>query len=93
VAQVTDDQVIINIGSKQGVVLKTRFDVIEEQKPIKFKGKLLHRSPKNVAQIEIVQVEPDLSIARILNQERPLMENDMVKEKIDDLFARGNTNG
>ena len=92
VAQVTDDQVIINIGSKQGVVLSTKFDVMEEQKPIKFKGKLLRRSPKNVARIEVVQVEPDLSIARILNRERPLMENDMIKEKIDDLVARGGAN-
>ena len=93
VAQVTDDQVIINLGSKQGVVLRTRFDVIEEQKPIKFKGKLLRRSPKSVARIEVLQVEPDLSIARILNKERPLMENDMIKEKIDDLFAGGGANG
>ncbi len=59
---------------------------------IKFKGKLLRRSPKNVARIEVVQVEPDLSIARILNRERPLMENDMIKEKIDDLFAGGGAN-
>ncbi len=75
------------------MVLRTRFDVIEEQKAIKFKGKLLRRSPKNIARIEVVQVEPDLSIARILNRERPLMENDMIKEKIDDLFARGGANG
>ncbi len=93
VAQVADDQVIINLGARQGVVLKTKFDIIEKRKPIKFKGKLLRRSPKNVALVEIVEVEPDLSIARILKQERPLKKNDMLKEKIDALFAGGSADG
>ena len=75
------------------MVLKTKFDIIEKRKPIKFKGKLLRRSPKNVALVEIVEVEPDLSIARILKQERPLKKNDMLKEKIDALFAGGSADG
>ena len=87
VVQSSGDDVMINLGSKQGVVLGTRFEVVEEQEPIKYKGKLLRSSPKTIAQIEVVRVEPDLCHARILNQERPLKEDDKVKEKIEDLVA------
>ncbi len=86
------DEVMINLGSKQGVVLGTKFEVIEEQEPIKYKGKLLHSAPKSVGQIEILRVEPDLSHARILNQERPFKTDDRVKEKIIDLVAMGASN-
>ena len=82
-----DQQVMVNLGAKQGVVLGTKFDVIEEQAPVEYKGKLLRGAPKTVAQIEIVRVEPDLSYARILNQERTLKTDDKVKEKIVDLIA------
>jgi tetratricopeptide (TPR) repeat protein len=85
VVQATEDQVMINLGSKQGVVLGTKFEVLEEQKPIKYKGKLLRSSPKSFAQIEIVRVEPDLCYARILKQEKPLKSDDKVREKIEDI--------
>jgi tetratricopeptide (TPR) repeat protein len=92
VVQSSGDQVMINLGSNQGVVLGTKFEVLEEQEPIKYKGKLLRSSPKPVAQIEVVQIEPDLSYVRILNQERPLKRDDKVKEKIEDLVAMGGSN-
>jgi len=92
VVQSSGDEVMINLGSKQGVILGTRFEVLEEQEPIKYKGKLLRSSPKPIAQIEVVRVEPDLCYARILNQERPLKEDDKVKEKIEDLVAVGGSN-
>ncbi|MGP8331751.1 MAG: tetratricopeptide repeat protein [Methanosarcinaceae archaeon] len=85
VVQVTEDQVMVNLGSKQGVVLGTSFEVLEEQKPVKYKGKLLRSAPKSVAQIEIVRVEPDLCYARILKQERPLKSDDKVRETIEDI--------
>ena len=85
VVQTTKDQTMINLGSKQGVVLGTKFEVLEEQKPVKYKGKLLHSSPKAFAQIEIVRVEPDLCYARILQQERPLKSDDKVREKFENL--------
>jgi len=85
VVQATEDQVMINLGSKQGVVLGTKFEVLEEQKPVKYKGKLLHSSPKAFAQIEIVRVEPDLCYARILQQEKPLKSDDKVREKLENL--------
>ncbi len=89
VVQATGDDVMINLGSKQGVVLGTKFDVIEEQEPVKYKGKLLQSAPKTVGQIEIVRVEPGLSFARVLNQDRPLKADDKIREKLDDLLALG----
>ena len=41
VARVAENEALINIGSKQGVVPGTRFDVLEEQKAIEYKGKTL----------------------------------------------------
>jgi hypothetical protein len=93
VVQASDSDVMINLGAKQGVVLGTKFDVIEEQKPVKYKGKLLQSAPKVIGQIEIVGVEPDLSHARIMNQKRPLQTDDKVKERITDLLAAGVQHG
>lgn len=81
--QSSDDQVMLNIGQSQGVVLGTRFKVIEEQKPIEYKGKKLQAAAKAIGELEIVSVEPDLSYARILRKERPLKQDDKVIEKID----------
>ncbi len=79
------DQFIINLGSNQGVVTGTKFNVIEEQAPIKYGGKLLHASPKTVAVFEVVTVEPDLSYVRVINTGRPLKINDKVQEKIEEI--------
>jgi tetratricopeptide (TPR) repeat protein len=89
VVQVNGDQVMINLGTKQGVVAGTTFDVVEEQKPITYKGKLLHSAPKAIGQVEIVRVEPDLSFARIVNQDRPLKTDDKVLEKLENLLSMG----
>ena len=86
VVQATGDEVLINLGSKQGVVLGTKFEVLEEQKPIKYKGKLHHTAPKPIAEIEIVRVEPDLCSARILNQERSFNSDAKVREKVEDVI-------
>jgi hypothetical protein len=89
VVQVTGDRVMINLGSKQGVVLGTTFEVLEEQPPVKYKGKTLRSAAKPVAQLEVVRIETDLSYARIVSQERPLKQDDKIREKVVDLVARG----
>jgi tetratricopeptide (TPR) repeat protein len=78
------DQFIVNLGSRQGVVPGTKFDVIEDQDPIKHRGKLLRSSPKTIARIEVVRVEPDLSYVKVLNQKRPLRTDDKLEELIDE---------
>jgi tetratricopeptide (TPR) repeat protein len=84
VVKTTDDQIMLNIGSKQGVVLGTKFEVLEEQAPVTYKGKTLQSSPKTIAQLEVVRVEPDICHAKILNKERPLKTDDKVQEKIEE---------
>jgi tetratricopeptide (TPR) repeat protein/peroxiredoxin len=84
VVTVSEDRVIINLGSKQGVVLGTKFEVLEEQKPVKYKGKLLQVAPKPVAEIEVVQLEPDLCYGKLLKQERSLKRDDKVQEKMEE---------
>ncbi|MDI6753814.1 MAG: tetratricopeptide repeat protein [Thermodesulfobacteriota bacterium] len=86
--RVAGDQVIVNLGAKQGVVSGTKFDVLEEAEPIKYKGKVLQTSPKAVAQVEVVRVEPDLCFARVLKQEKPLQPDSKVQEKIEETAQR-----
>lgn len=76
------DQFIVNLGSNQGVVQGTKFEVIEDQEPVKYKGKTLKASPKSVAEIEVVRVEPDMCYVHVVKQERPLKADDKVQERI-----------
>jgi tetratricopeptide (TPR) repeat protein/peroxiredoxin len=87
-AKVKDDEVVINLGAKQGVVTGTKFDVLGEQEAIQYKGKTLKSSPKTVAQLEVTRAEPDLSFAKIVKKERPLVVDDKVQEKIEETFLR-----
>jgi len=77
------EEFIINIGAKQGVVPGTTFDVVEEQEPVTYKGKLLKTEPKSVAKLEVMRVEPDLCYVRVLRKDRPLRADDKVQEKIE----------
>jgi hypothetical protein len=83
VVQATGDRVMLNIGQSQGVVQGTRFQVIEDQKPIKYKGKTLEADPRTIGEIEVVSVETDISYGRIINSERALEEDDKLMEKLD----------
>ena len=85
IIQTGSDQILINLGSKQGVSLDTKFDVLKEKEPIKYKGKILHPAPEAVALLQVVQVEPDLSYARILSQQSPIARDDKIKEKVENL--------
>ena len=83
VVQASQDRIMINLGKKQGVIEGTKFEVLKEQKPIEYKGKLLQSAPKAIAQLQVVKVEPDLCYARILNQEGSITRDDKVQEKAD----------
>jgi len=88
VVQVTGEQAILNLGSKQGVVSGTRFEVLEEQESLLYKGKPLKALPKPVGQLEVVRVEPDLSHVKVLSQEKPLRADAKVQEKIEEAAQR-----
>ena len=89
VVNVSSDKVMLNLGSNQGVVMGSKFAVIEEQKPIEYKGKKLQQTPKKIAGLEVTSVEPDLSYCRIIEQERPVKPDDKAVEKIDNHFTKG----
>ena len=83
VARMADGKAMINLGSKQGVVLGAAFEALQEQEPVTYKGKTLKSAPKAVAQLKVVQVEPDLCFAEVVSQEAPVRQDDKVREKIE----------
>jgi len=85
IVQASSDRIMINLGSKQGVSQGTKFEVLKEKEPIEYKGKKLRGAPEVVATLEVVQVEPDLSYARILSQQVPIARDDKIQEKVGKL--------
>jgi hypothetical protein len=76
---------MINIGTNQGVVLGTQFDVLKDAEDIIYKGRALKGTPKTIAKLEVIKVEPDFSLVRIVNQETPVQRDDKIEEIIADL--------
>lgn len=85
IVQASSDRILINLGSKQGVSQDTKFEVLKEKEPIKYKGKILRGAPEAVALLQVVQVEPDLSYARILSRQSPIARDDKIQEKVENL--------
>ena len=85
VVQASSDRILINLGSKQGVSQNTQFEVLKEKEPIKYKGKILRGAPEVVALLQVDQIEPDLSFARVLSQQKPVARDDKIKEKVENL--------
>ncbi len=88
IVKVSGDQVILNLGSKQGVVEGTKFEGIEEGEEIQYKGKPLRSSPKTFGRLEVVRVEPDFCYAKIIEQTRPFKTDDKVQEKAEEIAMR-----
>jgi tetratricopeptide (TPR) repeat protein len=88
VVKVNGGQVVLNIGSNQGIVAGTKFEVIEEGEEIQYKGKTLRSSPKSAGRMEVVRVEPDFCYAKILEQTRPFRTDDKVQEKTEEIALR-----
>ena len=82
IVQAAADRIMINLGSKQGVAQGTEFEVLKESQPIEYKGKILHGAPEAVALLQVVQVEPDLSYARIVSRQVPIGRDDKIREKV-----------
>ncbi|MGV8073245.1 MAG: tetratricopeptide repeat protein [Syntrophobacteraceae bacterium] len=77
------DRVLLNLGANQGVVMGTKFEVLDEAQTVEYKGKKLQGASRAVGQIEVVDVQPDLSYARIVSKERTLKTDDKVQEKLE----------
>jgi tetratricopeptide (TPR) repeat protein len=91
VVKLVGDRVLLNLGANQGVVMGTKFDILEDAQTIEYRGKKLQSSSRSIGQVEVVDVQPDLSYAKILNKERIPKTDDKVQEKMED-FAMGEKN-
>lgn len=85
VADVKTDQVMINIGENQGVVLGTQFAVIKESEPMTYKGKVLSGASEKTALLKVVQVEPEFSMAQIVSKEAAVKQDDKIIETLAEL--------
>ncbi|RPJ73123.1 MAG: hypothetical protein EHM15_07570, partial [Desulfobacteraceae bacterium] len=81
VARMDGSRAMINLGSKQGVVVGAHFEALQEQEPVTYKGKTLQSAPRAVAQLKVVQVEPELCLAEVISQETPVGPDAKVREK------------
>ena len=83
--EVTGNQVLLNLGSIQGVVEGTIFDVVEEKPPITYKGKQFIPEPAIVAKVHVVRSEDDFSYGHIKDQRRPIKQDDKLRENLNAL--------
>ncbi len=80
IVEVSGDQAIINLGSNQGAVPGTVFEVLEEGRSITYKGKEMKGLASVIGRVEIVGVEPDFCAVKIIEQSRPLQTDDKIRE-------------
>jgi hypothetical protein len=88
IVEVKDSQAMINLGSDQGVVAGTKFEVVENAKEIEYKGKKLKSSPAVVGFLEVTKTEPGLAYCRIVSQKRPVARDDKILEKPEGSAAK-----
>ncbi|RZB36031.1 MAG: hypothetical protein SRB2_02536 [Desulfobacteraceae bacterium Eth-SRB2] len=89
VVEVSGHQVLVNLGSREGVVTGTIFNVIEESAPVVYKGKSFQPDPSVIAQVHVIKIEPEFSYGHIKNQRRPIKPDDKLRENIDNLSKIG----
>lgn len=85
VVEVTGNQVLMNLGTDQGVVIGALFDVVEEKPPVNYKGKVLKPEPAVMATVEVVRSEPDFAYAQIKEQRRPVRADDKLRESLQNI--------
>lgn len=89
VVEVSGHQVLVNLGSREGVVTGTIFNVIEGSAPVVYKGKSFQPDPSVIAQVHVVKIEPEFSYGHIKNQKRPIKPDNKLRENIDNLSKIG----
>ena len=88
IVKADNKEAVINLGASQGVVTGTTFDVLEETKPIEFKGKTLRSAPKVIGQLEVVRVEPDLAYVKVSNSQTRLTPEAKIQERLAETAGR-----
>ncbi|WP_373500446.1 tetratricopeptide repeat protein [Desulfococcus sp.] len=89
VVEVQGEEALLNIGEAQGVVLGTRFEILDAPKRIQYKGKTLEGTATPIGLIEVVAVEKEFCRGRITKKARALKRDDQVQEKIDPFVSEG----
>lgn len=89
VVEVTGNQVLLNLGKNQGVVIGARFDIVEEKPMVNFKGKQFQPEPSIMATVEVVRVDDDFSYAHIKEQRRPVHAEDKLRESVSQMRDDG----
>lgn len=85
--RVSPDSAMINLGSRQGVVVGTRFDVVEEGETMQYKGRALRSSTKSVGQVEVTRVEPDIAHVKVISRQRIFNADDKIQERVNEATA------
>jgi tetratricopeptide (TPR) repeat protein len=85
VVEVTGNQVLMNLGARQGVVVGALFDVIEEKPPVDYKGKQFQPEPAVMATVEVVKVDSDFAYAHIKEQRRKVHVDDKLRESLSQM--------
>jgi tetratricopeptide (TPR) repeat protein len=88
IVQVTNDEVMINLGSNQGVSTGTTFEVVEPGADTTYRGRVLRGAMQSLGKLQVVRVEPDLSYARIVEQKRTFTRDNQIREILPDLLAK-----
>jgi len=88
IVKTADNEAVINIGSSQGVVTGTAFDLLEDTKPIEYKGKILRSAPKVIGQLEVVRVEQDLAYVKPINKQTHLTADARIQERLVESAGR-----
>jgi hypothetical protein len=87
VVEVTGNQVLLNLGSLQGVVNGTVFNVVEEKPPVIYKGKQFTPEPGIVAKIHVIRTDDEFSYGHIKDQRRPIEPDDKLREDLNALAS------
>ncbi|MBR9979832.1 MAG: tetratricopeptide repeat protein [Desulfatitalea sp.] len=93
IVQMGSQEAMINLGRNQGVTTGTTFAVLEPGAEMTYRGRVLRGAMQTVGKLEVVRVEPDLSYARIVEQNRTLARDDQIREVLTELAATGRTDG
>jgi tetratricopeptide (TPR) repeat protein len=88
IVKIDANEAIINLGSSQGVVSGTTFDMLEDTKPIEFKGKVLRSAPKVIGQMEVVRVEADLAYVKKVNSQMNFVAEAKIQEHLIETSGR-----
>jgi len=86
VVQVTGNQVLLNLGTLQGVVEGTIFNVVEEKAPVTYKGKTFVPEPATIAKVHVMRADSDFSYGHIKDQRRPIKADDKLRENLTSLL-------